>query len=74
MVIQTENNKLWKKALSEGPTYNDFVKAGTAMESSNMQATKMEKGENINRLVHNSKSQRTFRQTRYQKSCSTNSL
>ena len=50
MVIQTENNKLRKKALSEGPSYNDFVKAGTAMESSDFQANKMEKGESVNRM------------------------
>ena len=47
-MIQTKNNILRKKALSEGPTYNDFVKAGTAMESSSFQAEKMERTENVN--------------------------
>lgn len=48
MVIQTENKKLREKALSEGPFYNDFVKASTVMKSSNLQEEKMEKAENIN--------------------------
>ena len=50
MVIQTENNKLRKKALSEGPSYNDFVKAGLAMESSDAQATKMGRADGVNWL------------------------
>lgn len=43
MVIRVANNKLQKKALSENPTFNDFVKAGLAIESSDAQATKMQK-------------------------------
>ena len=42
MTIQTSDNKLRKKALTEAPTYAQFIKAGIAMESSKAQAEKME--------------------------------
>ena len=42
MTIQTSDNKLRKKALTEAPTYAQFIKAGIAMELSKTQAEKME--------------------------------
>ena len=42
MTIQTSDNKLRKKALTEAPMYAQFIKAGTAIESSKAQAEKME--------------------------------
>ena len=42
MTIQTSDNKLKKKVLTEAPTYAQFIKVGIAMESSKAQAEKME--------------------------------
>ena len=43
MKIQTSDNKLRKKALTETPTYVQFIKADIAMELSKAQAEQMEK-------------------------------
>ena len=59
MIIQTQDNKLRKKALTEAPTYADFVKAGIANEASTSQAEKMEEksAERVNHIEKKTKKQ-----------------
>ena len=42
MTIQTQDNRFRKKAPTEAPTYEKFIKAGIVNEASTSQAEKME--------------------------------
>ena len=55
MTMQTENHKLRKYALAEGPEFDSFVKQGLALESATAQADKIEKAvtaDRIHRIDH----------------------
>ena len=52
MTMQTDNNQLRKRALAEGPSFENFVKLGIAMESATAQAGKMERTESVSVIQH----------------------
>ena len=52
MTMQTDNNQLRKRALAEGPSFENFVKLGIAMESATAQAGKMERTESVSAIQH----------------------
>ena len=68
MTIQTQDNRLRKKALTEAPTYANFIKAGIANEASTSQAEKMEEksAERVNAL-EKSKFYKKPQSSKYQK-------